>query len=484
MTVTSTASTTVSLRTTGCQDEPNWSDSNQATCSVYVIEEWCTISGAPGVSWDESNWGPLAQYASDGIDATYACCGCGRGASGCWEANKRVSRCDGYESAGYTCVGYYCAVIDPGGDPSQCAVRKGLVEDGWRVDSATGRCGLVGPWTEGPCSVTCGEGTLMATRPVLLPEGQPPITERRPCVLQPCPVDCQVGGWIVHGGCWARGMCGVGTQNATRDVVTAAAHGGEACPPLWEVRGCNLAPCCTDVAGWLDTAGNGCPAYVDPGWCTSSGEPGVSWPSGSGPFSLYAREGLDATQACCGCGGGSLSSAPPPTGSGWCVALPDSAAPVLSPLPDCAWLPSRTSACSSISAFAEHAHGPAVPPLPAHALPLAGLPSRVEALFTQSRARATTRRAEACADPAVAALVAMEGQAGDAWWGGDVRWSLTYSVEAGAVGWRGRWAAVDWGASVLFGDPALQLTTAELTLQHQRGQTTVAAASPPPLLYP
>ena len=59
--------------------------------------------------------------------------------TGCWEAYLPNFSCAGYESAGYTCVGNWCAALNPRGTPSRCANKKGT---NYVVDQATGRCTL------------------------------------------------------------------------------------------------------------------------------------------------------------------------------------------------------------------------------------------------------------------------------------------------------------------------------------------------------
>lgn len=53
----------------------------------------------------------------------------------CWEAHTPDWLCQGYESVGYTCVGEYCASMDPGGDPTSCAMVAGC-----SMDKTTARC--------------------------------------------------------------------------------------------------------------------------------------------------------------------------------------------------------------------------------------------------------------------------------------------------------------------------------------------------------
>ena len=75
----------------------------------------------------------------------------------CWEAYlPNYPNCSGYSSAGYTCVGDYCAAMNPGGDYWSCAIKKGA---NYVVDQATGSCINVGCSGHG----TCDAGTPMST---------------------------------------------------------------------------------------------------------------------------------------------------------------------------------------------------------------------------------------------------------------------------------------------------------------------------------
>eukprot|EP01043_Picozoa_sp_COSAG02_P028347 COSAG02_NODE_1714_length_11220_cov_3.198543_11_plen_320_part_00 len=55
----------------------------------------------------------------------------------CWEAYTPNYGCSGYSDAGYTCVGDYCAAMNPGGTPSHCASQ---MSRGKLVNPHTGRC--------------------------------------------------------------------------------------------------------------------------------------------------------------------------------------------------------------------------------------------------------------------------------------------------------------------------------------------------------
>lgn len=82
---------------------------------------------------------PLARTNGVPIIACLVTLGSIRGvhATSCWEAyTPHFQHCLGYSSVGYTCVGDYCAAVNPAGDPEICAVQTG----GCSVDPATGRC--------------------------------------------------------------------------------------------------------------------------------------------------------------------------------------------------------------------------------------------------------------------------------------------------------------------------------------------------------
>ncbi|CAJ1442447.1 unnamed protein product, partial [Effrenium voratum] len=61
---------------------------------------------------------------------------------------------------------------------------------------------------------------------------------------------------------------------------------------------------CYDLPGWSDGGGDTCAGYVDEAWCSSDRGYGAGWEASWGSFEDYAREGLTAVAACCGCGGG------------------------------------------------------------------------------------------------------------------------------------------------------------------------------------
>jgi len=62
---------------------------------------------------------------------------------------------------------------------------------------------------------------------------------------------------------------------------------------------------------WISSDDTPCSWYVDEGACTPSGTYGTGWRSWYGTYQNWAVNGIDATMACCGCGGGIISTATP-----------------------------------------------------------------------------------------------------------------------------------------------------------------------------
>lgn len=62
--------------------------------------------------------------------------------------------------------------------------------------------------------------------------------------------------------------------------------------------------CLNTPSTWVSTSGANCDDYEIMQLCTDVGDYGVGWVSGWGTFIDWASDGVDATQACCFCGGG------------------------------------------------------------------------------------------------------------------------------------------------------------------------------------
>ena len=125
--------TTLAAGVTSCVDDPDWVDSENHTCTDYASKDWCR-DGGHGPVYLKSNPRPsspshhtrwygaedyvtFSDYAVDGVDASQACCVCGKvtvfagvgefqSQSGVLqvEANSSVSHLLGTWTAGYTCL--------------------------------------------------------------------------------------------------------------------------------------------------------------------------------------------------------------------------------------------------------------------------------------------------------------------------------------------------------------------------------------------
>jgi hypothetical protein len=114
---------------------------------------------------------------------------------------------------------------------------------------------------------------------------------------------------------------------ATLDIPTACCPGGQCtldampetctreCATVFmpffsrcgrSVYGGSCAGSCTDTPNWMSTTQATCADYAGRHWCTSSGGYGPGWNGGYGTFDQWgSADGVDATDACCACGGGS-----------------------------------------------------------------------------------------------------------------------------------------------------------------------------------
>lgn len=81
---------------------------------------------------------------------------------------------------------------------------------------------------------------------------------------------------------------------------------------------CEEAECQDTVSGWRDSYDAPCSIYESYNWCTSTGNYASGWLSSWGSFADYARDGYDATQVCCACGGGTLEAGNVPFASQEC----------------------------------------------------------------------------------------------------------------------------------------------------------------------
>eukprot|EP00667_Euglena_gracilis_P007708 EG_transcript_7794 len=87
-----------------CEDVPGWKDSVNFTCEDYAANFLCNPDGSYGDGWLLDLWGPFSAYAdANGVDATEACCACGR--PGCsdlpqWK-DREGDTCERYQQYDY-----------------------------------------------------------------------------------------------------------------------------------------------------------------------------------------------------------------------------------------------------------------------------------------------------------------------------------------------------------------------------------------------
>eukprot|EP00667_Euglena_gracilis_P010632 EG_transcript_10842 len=144
--------TPLPLPTPGCTDLPGWADSENASCAEYAANFFCNPDGSKGLGWVPS-WGSFANYADKtGIDASKACCACGK---------SRCTDVAGWkDSDSETCATYkamdYCTIA--GGYGNGWASAWGTFADYTDTNGldATKACCACGRGGTPPVADVCG----------------------------------------------------------------------------------------------------------------------------------------------------------------------------------------------------------------------------------------------------------------------------------------------------------------------------------------
>eukprot|EP00928_Gymnodinium_smaydae_P052294 TRINITY_DN360_c0_g2_i1.p1 TRINITY_DN360_c0_g2~~TRINITY_DN360_c0_g2_i1.p1 ORF type:complete len:4395 (-),score=487.31 TRINITY_DN360_c0_g2_i1:145-13329(-) len=90
----------------------------------------------------------------------------------------------------------------------------------------------------------------------------------------------------------------IGVQGSAAGSIEYDSWAGQ-----WCIGG--LSKQCVDFPkDWADVEHSNCSKYEAKTWCTKDGLPGSGWRTTFGSFKDYAVDGMDATSACCACGGG------------------------------------------------------------------------------------------------------------------------------------------------------------------------------------
>mmetsp|Transcript_52282 Transcript_52282/g.114761 ORF Transcript_52282/g.114761 Transcript_52282/m.114761 type:complete len:800 (+) Transcript_52282:93-2492(+) len=103
----------------------------------------------------------------------------------------------------------------------------------------------VSEWRENACSSSCGGGTMVMTREVVVQAKMgaacPPLAMKKPCNQHSCPMDCVLGEWSGWSQCSK--PCGGGSQMRIRDVEQEPQYNGIPCGETQESRMCNQDKC-------------------------------------------------------------------------------------------------------------------------------------------------------------------------------------------------------------------------------------------------
>jgi len=292
-----------------CKDRvEGWTDSLGYSCADYAENEYCTAKKGYGTGW-ESDFGSFEDYAVKGVDALAACCVCGAVA----DPEPCKDNIEGWiDSLGYSCADYV--------KNAYCTPDKGY-GTGWDKDFGTFDVYAVNGVDAIQACCRCGAEKAPAPTPItatseknappfyLLPKAKDiwaPISPQGPC-------KDKIEGWkdslgytcaeyVENEYCTPSKGYGVGWEEGFGAFASYEVNGIDATEACCKC-GATIDPCKDKVDGWVDSLGYSCYDYVDKAYCTPDKSYGIGWEPEFGHFKDYAKNGVDATEACCMCGG-------------------------------------------------------------------------------------------------------------------------------------------------------------------------------------
>jgi hypothetical protein len=142
-----------------------------------------------------------------------------------------------------------------------CALKK-IRGELYKMKGGSGSSGffqdcLVSKWSPSECSASCGGGTQLIERTVLIhPNGGTgclPLEMEKTCNAKPCPVDCALEAWAGWSKCSAQ--CGGGITQRLRGLKKAMRFDGKPCSATSQTKSCNAQACekdceLTDWTAW------------------------------------------------------------------------------------------------------------------------------------------------------------------------------------------------------------------------------------------
>mmetsp|Transcript_50092 Transcript_50092/g.119180 ORF Transcript_50092/g.119180 Transcript_50092/m.119180 type:complete len:1195 (-) Transcript_50092:93-3677(-) len=273
-----------------CEDYADWIDSEEYPCSAYETYDWCTGIGGFGSGWNLSGWGTFDNYAVNHMPATSACCACGGGTDPMGRPEEEelgefddcVDHPRGWmDSLNRSCLDYRA---------SELCTESGLPGSGWRESGGFQAFAAHGIDASQACCLCGGGQHATAASTTGLPATEPATSAASATLAEGTDASISSQASTTTPELVVGPLTTMEAENST--VLARRSQEVTTTGP------------CFDVEGWVDTDAEGCAEYANLNYCTPTGGYGSAWQDDWGDFAKYARDGYDATTACCACGGG------------------------------------------------------------------------------------------------------------------------------------------------------------------------------------